>query len=187
VLLKDFVNDPQRHPLTTPSGKIELFSRRIDGFGYDDCPGHASWIAPDEWLGAARAARFPLHLLSPQPANRLHSQLDSVGASQRDKSNGREVATLARADAKDRGIHPGDTVRLFNDRGACLVTAALSDTLAPGVVVLPTGAWYTPADPNDDFTPDLAGNPNVLTRDARASRLSQGPAPNSCLIEAVVA
>lgn len=184
VLLEDFISNPDTAPLATPSGKIELFSNTIADFNYSDCLGHASWIPPTEWLGGSHAFRHPLHLLSPQPANRLHSQLDSVGASQREKIDGREVATLARADAEARNIRPGDTIRLFNDRGACLAGAAVSDTLMPGVIVLPTGAWYTPDDRNDPFALDLAGNPNVVTRDAGSSRVSQGPAPNSCLVEA---
>ena len=183
TLLGDFAADPQGAPLATPSGKIELFSATIADFGYPDCPAHPSWIAPDEWLGSAASERYPLHLLSPQPANRLHSQLDSVGASRRDKVAGREAAVIARADAEARGIRTGDTVRLCNDRGACLAGAAISDTLMPGVIVLPAGAWYTPAEPADPKTLDLAGNPNVLTRDAGSSRLSQGTAPNSCLVQ----
>jgi biotin/methionine sulfoxide reductase len=46
----------------TPSGRIELYSERIARFGYDDCPPHPSWLEPAEWLGAASAANYPLHL-----------------------------------------------------------------------------------------------------------------------------
>ncbi|MDN3519141.1 molybdopterin-dependent oxidoreductase [Aquisalimonas lutea] len=185
ALLADFAGAPEAHPLATPSGRIELFSGTIAGFDYADCPPHPSWVPPVEWLGGRRAEDFPLHLLSPQPANRLHSQLDAVGASQRDKVASREAAVLASADAAARGIGEGDTVRLFNARGACLVGATISETLMPGVVLLPTGAWYTPEDPASPSPLELAGNPNVLTQDRRASRLSQGTAANSCLVEAV--
>ena len=40
ILFEGFREDPDRMALKTPSGKIELFSETIDGFGYDDCPGH---------------------------------------------------------------------------------------------------------------------------------------------------
>ncbi len=76
VLLEAFRADPVAHPLETPSGLIELFSATIDGFGYDDCPGHPAWLEPTEWLGAADAPAGSLHLVSNQPAHRLHSQLD---------------------------------------------------------------------------------------------------------------
>jgi biotin/methionine sulfoxide reductase len=80
TLLADFRADPRSHRLNTPSGRIEIFSEDIDGFGYDDCAGHPKWFEPSEWLGGSRAARYPLHLLANQPASRLHSQLD-IGAS----------------------------------------------------------------------------------------------------------
>ena len=50
-------------------------------------------------------------------------------------------------DAAARGIADGDIVRLYNDRGACLAGAVLSEALRPGVVQLSTGAWYDPEDP----------------------------------------
>ena len=40
-----FRADPGGHPLATPSGKIELFSATVAGFGYPDCPGYAAWLA----------------------------------------------------------------------------------------------------------------------------------------------
>ncbi len=77
VLLADFRADPSAYPLPTPSGRIEICSDTIAGFGYSDCPPHPAWIAPREWLGAEEARRFPLHLISNQPAHRLHSQWDA--------------------------------------------------------------------------------------------------------------
>lgn len=184
TLLCDYTSDPDSAPLGTPSGRIELYSETIAAFGYEECPPHPAWVAPAEWLGGSVVATYPLHLVSPQPANRLHSQLDSVGDSQAEKIDGREVATFASVDAKSRGIEPGETVRLSNSRGATLVAAKISDTLIPGVVVLPTGAWFTPSVDDGGRLLELAGNPNAVTGDFRASRLSQGTAANSCLVEA---
>ncbi|NCW52737.1 MAG: Asp-tRNA(Asn)/Glu-tRNA(Gln) amidotransferase GatCAB subunit C, partial [Rhodobacteraceae bacterium] len=39
IMLSDFRADPVAHPLTTPSGKIEIFNRTVADFGYDDCLG----------------------------------------------------------------------------------------------------------------------------------------------------
>jgi len=72
------IRDPDRHPFTTPSGKIEIYSEKIASFGYDDCPGHPTWLEPTEWLGAPIAQRFPLQLIANNPTARLHSQLDYV-------------------------------------------------------------------------------------------------------------
>ena len=183
VLFADFRADPDAHPLATPSGRIEIFSDTVDGFGYDDCPGHPVWIEPDEWLGAALAERFPLHLVSNQPATRLHSQLDASSVSAGGKVAGREAATLNPEDAAGRGIADGDVVRLYNDRGQCLAGARVSDAVRPGVVVLPTGAWYDPAEPGEIGALDRHGNPNMLTHDRGTSRLGQATAAHSALVE----
>jgi len=116
----------------------------------------------------------PLWLVANQPASRLHSQFDFGGHSSAMKRRGREVMRINPADAAPRGIGDGDIVRLFNARGACLATAALSVDVRPGVVQLPTGAWYDPEDPEDDQALCVHGNPNVLTRDVGTSSLAQG-------------
>lgn len=175
--------DPEAHPLATESGKIEIYSEAIAGFGYDDCPPHPAWLEPAEWLGSPTASRYPLHLCSNQPATRLHSQYDHGGASQDSKVQGREPILLNVDDATARGIADGDVVRVFNERGACLAGALLSDAVRPGVVRLSTGAWYDPLDAADPATLDVHGNPNVLTLDIGTSRLAQGPSSNTTLVE----
>ena len=181
-LLADFRADPVAHRLPTRSGKIEVFSENVASFGYDDCPGHACWIAPQEWLGASSPQM--LHLISNQPATRLHGQLDNGIHSRTSKVDGREPATFNPEDAAARGIKAGDTVRLFNGRGACLAGACLSGDVSPGIVQLATGAWFNPEVPGADNALDLHGNPNILTRDVGTSQLAQGPISHSALVMA---
>lgn len=177
-LFAAFRADPQAHALPTPSGRIEMFSERIASFGYADCPGHPVWLEPAEWLGGDSARRFPLHLVSNQPATRLHSQYDNGIVSREGKIAGREPVTLHPDDAARRGLRTGDVVRIFNDRGACLAGLVISDQIAPGVARLPTGAWW---DPDGDL--DRHGNPNAVTLDRGASRLSQAPIAHTTLVE----
>ncbi len=181
--LEAFRENPDANPLQTPSGRIELHSETIAAFGYEECPGHPMWYDKQEWLGAERARRFPLHLISNQPKTRLHSQLDHAATSRDGKLNGREVMRISPADAEARGIEDAEIVRLYNDRGSCLAAAVLCDGIRPGVVELPTGAWYDPEDPAADASLEVHGNPNVLTRDAGTSRIAQGPTAHSCLVE----
>ncbi|MDX8467028.1 molybdopterin guanine dinucleotide-containing S/N-oxide reductase [Mesorhizobium sp. VK23B] len=182
TLLGPFRSDPERHRLATPSGRIELYSSTIDGFGYDDCPGHAVWKEPREWLGNSElAGRFPLHLLSPQPADKLHSQLDHGSVSRAGKVAGRAPLWINQADAAARGIRDGDIVFVSNDRGSCLAGAVLTDGLIQGVVQLPTGAWFDPSEPAPSL--EKHGNPNVLTPDRGTSRLAQSPTCNSTLVQ----
>ena len=183
ILFEAFRADPEKHPLKTPSGKIEIFSQTVAGFGYTDCPGHPVWHAPPEWLGATDCP-YPLHLLSNQPRTKLHSQLDQGAVSAAAKINGRETVTIHRLDAACRQISAGDVVRIFNARGAILAGVIISDKIRQGVVLVPTGAWFDP-DPNE---PGLCkhGNPNVLAPDQPTSRLAQGPAAHSCMVEIAV-
>ncbi|NKR29748.1 molybdopterin guanine dinucleotide-containing S/N-oxide reductase [Rhodococcus hoagii] len=182
-LFSDFRDDPERNPLTTSSGRIEIFSADIDGFGYDDCAGHPRWFEPDEWLGGPRAQRFPLHLIANQPRTRLHGQLDHGGTSQASKIRGREPIRVHPADAADRGLAAGEVVRVFNDRGACLAGVVLDDGVRRGVVQLSTGAWYDPLDPSDPNSMCVHGNPNVLTADVGSSRLAHGCTGQHVLVE----
>ena len=183
VMLAGFRADPAAHPLRTPSGKLEIFSEKIASFGYDDCPGHATWMEPIEWLGSKKAERYPLHMLSDQPTDKLHSQLDHSPHARATKIKGRQPVTLHPGDAAARGIAAGDLVRVFNDRGACLAAARLSDRIRPGVVRLSTGAWFDPSDSGSNRPLEKHGNPNALTLDIGASKLSQGCIAQTCLVE----
>ena len=178
-VLRAFRLDPAGAPLATPSGKIEIVSDTIGGFGYDDCPAHPTWLDRVE----VPSGDAPLWLVANQPATRLHSQLDFGAHSQAHKRRGREVATLHPVDAAARGIADGDIIRLHNSRGACLAAACISDGIKQGVVQLPTGAWYDPDDAQSESALCVHGNPNVLTRDAGTSRLTQGCTGQLCAIQ----
>jgi biotin/methionine sulfoxide reductase len=181
VMHEEFRRDPDAHRLRTPSGKIEIFSERIASYGLEDCPGHAVWREPFEWLGHPIAAQYPLHLLSDQPERRLHSQLDHSPYSRRGKIAGREPVYLNTHDAASRGIATGDLVELFNERGRCLAGAIVTDDVMKGVARLSTGAWF---DSSGDGL-DRNGNPNTLTLDRGASSFSQGCSAQTCLVQAV--
>ncbi|MAS04108.1 MAG: Asp-tRNA(Asn)/Glu-tRNA(Gln) amidotransferase GatCAB subunit C [Ahrensia sp.] len=179
TMLRAFREDAAANPLATPSGRIEIFSDTIAGFGL---PGHPVWSEPAEWLGAPLARTWPLHMISHQPARRLHSQLDHASHSRASKLHGREPCRMNPRDAEERGIADGDIVRLFNARGSCLSAAILDPGVRPGVVMIATGAWY---DPDMDSDPDCCkhGNPNTLTADLPTSKLAQGPGAQTCLID----
>lgn len=182
ILLDRFRRDPNAAPLPTPTGRIVLASDRLAALGDPEIPAHPTWKPPTEWLGAPAAADYPFHLLSHQPATRLHSQLDRGRISQAAKVAGREALLINPQDADALGIVDGDAVVLTSPRGSTEAGARVTDGLRPGVVVLPTGAWWAPTDAADPGSRDRAGNPNVLTRDEGCSPLSQGPSAQSCLV-----
>ncbi len=181
VLAADFRADPVRYPLATPSGKIEIFSATIAGFGYADCPGHPVWLEPEEWLGGPAAERYPLQLVANQPRTKLHSQLDVGVYSRSVKISGREPIRMHPSDAAARGVSTGAIVRVFNGRGSCLAGLVVDDGVRAGVVQLSTGAWYDPDPADPGFC--RHGNPNVLIADRASSTLSQGCAGQLTLVE----
>ena len=181
--LEKFRADPNNNSLGTPSGRIEIFSERIASFDYPDNMGHAAWLEKEEFIGSPRSKTYPLALISNQPKTRLHSQYDHGVTSREAKIKGREPARLHPADAAARGIKDGDIIRLFNDRGACLAGAIVSDRVRAGAIELATGAWYDPQDPAEEKSLEVHGNPNVLTRDKPTSTLAQGTSAHSCLVQ----
>ena len=178
IMFKKFRDNPEKFPLKTPSGKIEISSKTIKNFKLIDCLSHPSWFEPYEWLG--KVTNYPLHLISNQPTHRLHGQLDNGLESRKRKIKNREPVLINSNDAKKRSIKNNDIVMLFNDRGKVLAGAVLSDDVMSGVVVLSTGAWF---DPNYTLKTEVHGNPNVLTKDIGTSSLGQGPTSHTTLIE----
>jgi trimethylamine-N-oxide reductase (cytochrome c) len=179
-----FRDSPEIKALGTPSGFIEIFSRKIDRFGYDSCKGHPMWFEKSERShGGPGSAQHPLWLQSCHPDQRLHSQMCESERYRGSYSvQGREPVYMNPGDAAERGIADGDLVRVFNGRGQLLAGARLSEDYAPGVVRIHEGAWYGPVDETLGAL-DTYGDPNTLTQDIGASQLSQATSANTCLVE----
>jgi len=182
IMLKAFRDDPVANPLSTVSGKIEIYSSTVASFNYDDCPGHPTWMEPIEWLGGD-ISQYPLHLISNQPKTKLHSQLDHGSHCRAAKIKQREPIMLHPDDAKLRGLNNGDVVRVFNQRGACLGGVIIDDQVMQGVVQMSTGAWYDPLQPGVHGSLCKHGNPNLLTPDIGTSQLAQGPISHTCMVQ----
>jgi trimethylamine-N-oxide reductase (cytochrome c) len=183
VCLSDFRDNPLLEPLGTPSGKIEIYSRKIEKLDYEDCPAHPAWLEPVEWLGSRKAEQYPLHLLSPHPSERVHSQLAHVPQRRNYTIQGREPIWINSIDASTRGIKQGDLVRIFNDRGQVLGGANVSDRMRPGVIQMQEGGWYDPQEPGQNNSLCLYGDVNVLTLDKGTSALAQAASPNTTLVD----
>lgn len=174
--------DPNLEPLGTPSGKIEIFSKKIEDFGYEGIAGHAQWIEPTEWLGAKGAEAGALHMVSPHPKYRIHSQMNNSDARKAYTVQDREPIEINAEDAKKRGIANGDVVRVFNKRGQTLAGAVVTDDLMAGVVRLCEGSWYDPDQPGKPGALDKYGSANQLTQDRPTSKLGQATTAHSTLV-----
>ena len=169
VPFEAFRKNPNGNPLATPSGKIEIHSLTIAGFEYDDVPGHPVFHPP------SKDHEYPLVLTSPQPGNKLHSQLQSAIEDHQYFNTVR----MHPKDAISRQLQDQDQVIVCNANGSCLAQVLISGEIKQGVVSMVTGSWYAP-------TPDgvdISGNPNVLTKDCGTSRLGQGAAAHNVGVE----
>jgi trimethylamine-N-oxide reductase (cytochrome c) len=184
VHLADYRQDPLLNPVSTSSGMLEFTSSYVGKLGYDDCPAHPTWLEPIEWRGSETAKKFPLQLMSPHPAFRLHSQMCNTTARKKYAIADREPVIINDKDAAKRGIADGDIVRLFNDRGQCLAGAIVTPDILEGTICLHEGAWYDPAKPGEIGALDKYGSANNLTRDdPLSSRFAQATIAGTALCD----
>jgi anaerobic selenocysteine-containing dehydrogenase len=116
----------------TPSGRCELRSERLAAEGHDPVAGY---VPPREGPTSSpeRARRFPLAFISPPAHHFLNSTFSSQPVFVR--REGEASVTIHPDDAARRGIVEGQMVRVFNDRGAFLARARVSDAARPGLLV----------------------------------------------------
>jgi anaerobic selenocysteine-containing dehydrogenase len=116
----------------TASGKCELYSAALAARGLDPLP---TYTAPRENRASAPAlaARYPLAFISPPAHHFLNSTFSAQPVFVRRESE--PMVVLHPQDAAARGVQDGAMVRTFNDRGAFLARARVSDAARPGVAV----------------------------------------------------
>ena len=143
--------------LPTPSGKVEIYSQLIAEMQHPLIPPIPKYIETWESLNDQLADKYPLQLITPHFKRRAHSQFDNLPWLRDLETQAVSINTL---DAESRGIHDGDMVKIFNDRGEVVIAARVTERIMPGVVALPQGAWYSP----DENGIDHGGCANVLTK-----------------------
>jgi anaerobic selenocysteine-containing dehydrogenase len=115
-------------------------------------------------------ARYPLEMISPKNDDSMNSTFGH-----RDRVD-RQTATLhiASADAAQRQIAHADQVRVWNDRGSCVLAASVDESVPPGVVSAPSVRWGKRAPGGN--------NVNALTSE-RLTDAGGGATFYSCLVE----
>jgi len=118
------------------------------------------------------ASRYPLSLLSAKPHQFVNSCFANLPKHQ--KLQGEPKLIINPKDASNRGITEGQSIKVFNDRGAFQVRVHVSDITRPGVVVAPLGYWRKLS---------LAGNTiNAATASTYAD-MGHAAAVGDCLVE----
>lgn len=151
----------------TPSGRFEFFSERLAAQGLDGLPD----FLPNHETPQP-GDRYPLAMISPPARHFLNSSFANL-KSLRDIER-TPVLEIHPDDAAPRGIHDGDPVRVFNDRGDYHCTAVVGPRARPGVVN-GLGIWWRKDGANGT-------NVNELTSQ-RLTDLGQAPTFYDCAVE----
>ncbi|WP_010258200.1 DMSO/selenate family reductase complex A subunit [Treponema primitia] len=170
------IRDPDHHPFKTPSGKIEIFSRRL----YDlnrpkEIPAIPCYVPCPEGPEDPLREKYPLQLIGWHTKKRTHSvhdinmRLDKIDP---------QCLWMHPDDAKARGIEDKQPVEIMNDRGRIRIEAHITTRIIPGAVALSQGGWYTP----DASGTDTRGSINVLTSQI-PTPLARGNPQHTNLVE----
>ncbi|MFC1858290.1 molybdopterin-dependent oxidoreductase [Thermodesulfobacteriota bacterium] len=161
VAFKKNIEDPENNPFPTPSGKIEIYCKRIARLNDPLLPPIPTYIETWESIHDPLANRFPLQLIGFKSRVRGHSVFDNLPLLKRLET---QALWINVTDAQNRGIEQGDPVRIHNERGEVIVPAKVTQRIMPGVVGLADGGWFQP----DEKGRDRGGCPNVLTKSVRS-------------------
>ena len=176
IAFADFRRDPDQYPLNTPSGKIEIFSKELfDMDRPDEIPAVPKYIQEWESPFGPEAEKYPLQAIGSHTLHRVHSTHDNNDWL--DEAFPQRVF-INPADAVERGIQDGALVKVFNDRGAMVIPCRVTNRMMPGVVDIPSGAWWTP----DENGIDRRGAVNVLTSE-RLTPLAFGNAQHTIMVQ----
>jgi len=180
--------------LQTPSGKIEFIPERLRRADPDNPERPVINKYVPAWEGPRNselAAKYPLQLIATHSRYSFHTGVDSKGSFINDIAEHRHcinghyywLLRISSADAKARGIAHHDLVKVFNDRGAVICAADVSDVVVSGVVKsFEASAEFQPVEVNGEWV-DIGGSLNVLTPSRPQQQRSSSMSPNSCLVQ----
>lgn len=192
--LGDFYKDPEKHPLTTPTGKLEIYSEKLAKHFPDDeeRPPYPKWIpygeSHQESLLCERAKKYPILVVSNHPRWGVHANHDDITWFREIKTckiRGRDgyqyhTVWIHPKDAAERGIEDGDVVNLYNERGGVLAGAYVTERIMPGAVSIDHGAKYDPIVPGEL---DRGGAVNTIVPGTITSKNTTGMATSGFLVE----
>lgn len=183
VNLAKFHDDPANNKLTTPSGKIEIYSQRVAdaiSSGILDAARESTipkYIPSQEGIESIGSQKYPLYLVSSHHKFARHSQWQNLSWHRDEyqmKVNGYQPVLMNPVDAQARGLKEGQAVKVFNDRGTIVCGVHITEKMMPGVVCVFEGGWYTPQQPGVVGSIDLGGDANLLISGRTGEPITSG-------------
>lgn len=186
IPLEKFRIDPEKYPVSTRSGKLEIHCNELAEFvaecGWSDIKPIAEYITPTEGYEASFAnwqtktkGEYPLQFYSVHYLRRAGTTYNNVSWL---REAWPQDFFINIVDAKQRGIKHGDTIKAYSKHGAVIRRAHVTSRIRPGVTCMGGGAW---TEMDDKLGVDKAGNANMLTGDITTGQGTSGW--NSCLLE----
>jgi anaerobic dimethyl sulfoxide reductase subunit A len=171
---KSQIEDFTHNPFPTPSGKIELYSKRLAEMAIPGIPAIPAYTEGFENVHDPRITQFPFQLVGWHTRRRCHSIHDNNPAMEKLDP---QCCMIHPEDAADYGVTNGSLIEIFNDRGRIRTKARVTDDIMRGVLAIAQGAWWSP----DQDGTDVRGNINTLTT-LRPTPLAQGNPQHSNLV-----
>ena len=181
--MAQYFSDPEANPLSTPSGKIEIFSERLEELAATMTlpEGEAIYALPVFDPGfngyGSTTEEFPLHCSGFHFKGRAHS---SYGGVEDLKQVARQQMWINPTDANARGISNGDPCRVKSSVGELEIEAYVTPRIIPGTVAIPQGSWHD-ADMNGDRV-DKGACINTITP-YHPSPLGKGNGVHSLIVQ----
>ena len=186
---KDFVDDPEKNPRPTASGKLEIYCQKkadlLNQIGINEVPltPYPSYIVPvngyeasfDDWEAKVKGA-YPFQMYTPHYLRRSHTSLDNLPWLKEAFAN---PAFVNASDAAEKGIQTGDTILITSPAGKILRKASVLESVMPGCIAVPHGA-HTLMDEETGI--DMGGNENTLTGSNTSNYYPQSNGANTVLV-----
>ena len=168
--------DPEKHPFSTPSGKIEIYSKQLRDFGDPvNIPPLPAYIPCPDGPEDPLREKYPLQLVGFHTKRRCHSIHDN---NPRLEEVDPQRLWIHPEDAAARSLTNGQLAEVYNDRGVTRIPVFVTERIMRGVVAMAQGAWYTP----DENGVDTRGSINVLTS-SKPSPLARANPQHTNLVE----
>ena len=188
-----FVEDPENHPLDTPTGLLEIYSAKLEEVfpGDEERPPSPRYIhvgeSHEERLDTERGKKYPFLLVTNHPRWRIHANMDDIPWF-------REIETCKVAgpdgylyepcwinprDAEKLGVETGDVVKIFNERGWTLGGVYVTERIMERAVYQDHGARIDPIEPG---VSDRGGANNLLAPRNITSKNAPGEVTNGYLV-----
>ena len=180
--------------LQTQSGKIEFVCSSLKRFDADDPERPTMTKYIPSWEGHHTTElyeKYPLQLITPHPRFSFHTMGDAKESFINEIKDHRVlidgyyywIVRINSKDAEDRGIKENDLVKVFNDRGAVICAAQVTERVPPGTVhSYESSATYDPVG-EPGYSADRGGCINQLTPSRPMIKKSHSFAANSCLVQ----